>query len=109
MAKFTVQWTASAQQDLLEIVQYIAADSIDTALQIISKIENKAKSLSQYPKRGRVVPELLTVGFAGYREIIIRPWRLIYRIDNQRVYVLAVLDSRRDLKDILLERLIHAE
>ena len=45
----------------------------------------------------------LTYLFASCR------WRLLYRIDRRRVYVIALLDSRRNLKDILLERLINAE
>jgi len=40
-----------------------------------------------------------------YRELIVRPWRIIYRFDAQRVYVLGVLDGRRDLASLLLERL----
>lgn len=107
MVKFRVQWTASAQQDLLEIGQYIAADDLDQALLVVEKIEKRAKTLVQFPNRGRIVPELLAIGFSAYREVVVRPWRIIYRIDERRVYVIAVLDSRRELKDILLERLIR--
>jgi hypothetical protein len=40
-----------------------------------------------------------------YRELIEKPWRMIYRFDDKRVYALAVLDSRRELTSLLLERL----
>ncbi len=109
MTNYRVQWTASARQDLTEIVQYIAADNMEYALRQLEKIEHRARSLNQYPNRGRTVPELLAIGISSYRELVIRPWRLLYRIDRKRVYVIALLDSRRNLKDILLERLINAE
>jgi len=41
-----------------------------------------------------------------YRELVIPPWRLIYRIDERKIYVLSVIDSRQNVEDILLNRLI---
>ena len=42
-----------------------------------------------------------------YRELIVRPWRIIYRVSTKRVLVLAVLDGRRDLEGLLLSRLLR--
>lgn len=109
MNRYRVQWTASAKQDLFEIIQYIAEDDADTALRLLDKIEQKANNLYQYPERGRAVSEFHTIGISIYREIIIRPWRLLYRIADKKVYVMALLDSRRELDKVLLERLINAE
>ncbi|WP_363321015.1 type II toxin-antitoxin system RelE/ParE family toxin [Desulfobacula sp.] len=53
-----------------------------------------------------MVPELQGQGIFQYREIIITPWRLIYRIAEQRVFVLSVIDSRQNIEDVLLMRLI---
>ncbi|MEK6194681.1 MAG: plasmid stabilization protein, partial [Deltaproteobacteria bacterium] len=41
------------------------------------------------------------------RELIISPWRMIYRISEMKIYVLSVLDSRQNVEDILLKRLIY--
>lgn len=109
MTNYRVQWTASARQDLTEIIQFIAVDNPIEAYRQLEKIEDKAKQLNQNPKRGRTVPELMAIGMPDYRELIIRPWRLIYRIENRNVFVLALLDSRRNLEDILLERLLRPE
>jgi len=49
----------------------------------------------------------LAQGVGHYRELIIPPWRVIYRFSGDTVYVLSVLDSRRNLEDVLLERLIR--
>ena len=102
----TVKWTATAEHDLDSIVVFIAEDSIDEAMRILEKVRKKAAGLKTLPERGRVVPELKEQGIILYREIILVPWRIIYRISGGTVYVLAVLDARRNLEDILLERFV---
>ena len=44
------------------------------------------------------------IGIIQYRELIKAPWRVIYRIDGNTVYVTSVFDGRRNLEDLLLER-----
>lgn len=107
MTVYTVYWTAVAEQDLRGIVQYIAEDSPDNARTVFDKLRAAATALDQFPERGRVVPELQQQGVFLYRELVIAPWRLIYRIEQENVYVLAVIDSRRNVEDILLQRLIE--
>ena len=92
--------------DVTEIktdIATIKADvqSLDKAL---DKLETKAASLEQFPERGRLLPELIDSGITQYRELISAPWRIIYRIEQQEVFVTAVLDSRRDLQTLLLRR-----
>jgi len=103
--KYQVLWTDTAQQDLTEIIEYIAQDSIGDALAILQKLETKASLLDTLPNRGRIAPELLHTGISQYRELIDAPWRIVYRVDNRRVLIMAVLDSRRDLQAMLLGRL----
>jgi len=103
--RYQVQWTHTAQQDLTEIIEYIAQDSIGDALGILQKLETKAALLITLPNRGRVVPELLHTGISQYRELVSAPWRIAYRVDNRQVLIMAVLDSRRDLQTVLLGRL----
>jgi plasmid stabilization system protein ParE len=100
-----VLWSHTAQQDLTEIINYIAQNSVGNALVILDKLEAKAAFLTTLPDRGRIVPELLDTGISQYREIISAPWRIIYRTENNRVLIMAVLDSRRDLQTLLLNRL----
>ncbi len=104
---YQVLWTDTARQDLTGIIDYIAQDSIGNALAILDKLEAKADLLTTLPDRGRIVPELLDTGISQYREIICSTWRIVYRVEAQRVMVMAVLDSRRDLQVILLNRLAH--
>jgi plasmid stabilization system protein ParE len=101
--KYDIIWAGVAENDLKEIIEYIATDSPANALK---KIKQKASSLYSLPERGRIVPELQDQGILLYRELIAPPWRIIYRIAEMEVYVLSVLDARQNVEDILLKRLI---
>ena len=105
--KFAVFWADSAQQDLADIIEYISLDSLQSAEKIFHEIKNYAMKLENFPERGRFVPELHYHNIDNYRELIMTPWRLIYRIDEKKVYVIAFIDGRRNLEDILLKRILN--
>ena len=106
MKRFVVEWAQPASKDLENIIDYISQDNVDTAITIFEKIKSKCNTLNQFPDRGRIVPELKAYGILSYREVIISPWRVIYRISDLKVLVLAVIDSRRNMDDILIERFL---
>ncbi len=101
-----ILWAAVAEKDLLGIVKYIAEEDARAALRILNRIKAGTAKLGHSSERGRIVPELLKHGISRYREIVIRPWRVIYRIEAENVYMLAVIDGRRNVEDVLLERLL---
>lgn len=103
---YEIAWARVAENDLKEIIDYIAIDSPTNALKIFQKIKKKASSLYTMPERCRIVPELKDQGILQYRELIVPPWRIIFRIAEIKIYVLSVLDSRQNIEDILLKRLI---
>jgi len=105
--KYNVLWANVAEKDLIGIIEYIAEDNLTNAIKVFEKIKKKASSLCLSPERGRIVPELRDHGIILYRELIVAPWRIIYRISNKKVYVLLVIDSRQNVEDILLKRLIE--
>jgi toxin ParE1/3/4 len=105
-AKYSVYWTEIAYNDLEGIVDYISNESIDKALDVLWSIRDKAENLNIFPERGRIVPELKFYNIENYRELVISPWRIIYRIDGKKVYVIAVFDGRRNFEDIILDRLL---
>jgi len=107
--KYDIVWSDVAENDLRNIVEYIADDSPHNALKLFKRIKQKASSLYTLPERGRIVPELRDHGILQYREIIISPWRILYRISEKSVLVLSVLDSRRNIEDILLQRLTNSK
>ena len=102
-----ILWATVAERDLLGIVEYVAEENPGAALGILDRSRVSAARLSRSPRRGRVVPELLDQGISRYREIVIRPWRVIYRVEAEKVYVVAVIDGRRNVEDVLLARLLR--
>jgi addiction module RelE/StbE family toxin len=103
--RYSVLWSNIAEKDLRSIIEYIADDNPSNAVKIFKNIKKRAASLYNFPERGRVVPELRDQGILSYRELVIPPWRILYRVSENEVYVLSVLDSRQNVEDILLKRL----
>ena len=101
-----VFWTDAAVGDLTQLADFIAArDSLERALEVCDRLEAAASSLISSPNRGRIVPELQEQGIVIYLELLVKPWRIVYRAENRSVYILAIIDSRRDAVDLLWERL----
>ncbi len=108
MIERRVLWTRTARRDLDAIVTYIATDSIENALSVLDRLQKRADSLTTAAESGRLVPELRSIGVHQYRELVERPWRIVYRIEPDSVMVLAVLDGRRELESLLLDRLVRS-
>ena len=102
-----VRWSKTSENDLKGIINYIAEDSPSRAYDVFKAIKIRALSLKRYSDRGRIVQELQDQGVTQYRELIVAPWRIIYRISEEAVYILSVLDSRQNVEDILLNRLLN--
>ena len=107
--KYIVKWTAPAREDVNEIIDYISETNINYAVKILDKIEAAVKDLSTFPERYRIVPELEKYGYFLYRNIVVEYWKIIYKIENNLVYIMLVIDSRRNLDDLLLKKMILRE
>lgn len=104
--RYMVNWTKTARSDFYQIIAYIRFSNSQTADNTFRKIKAKAQALESFPDRGRLVPELYRHGIAEFRELIVPPWRIIYKIGGEQVTVFSVLDSRRNIEDLLLQRLL---
>ena len=106
---FLVQLTDDATRDLEEICDYIDRhDEPDRADYVLEQIEKAFSSLAEYPERGNYPMELLDIGIREYREIFSKPYRIIYRVMENNVYVLLIADGRRDMQTLLQRRLLWA-
>jgi plasmid stabilization system protein ParE len=105
--RFQVFWAEAAIRDLEEIVDFVAQEAPMAAQRLFNRIKQRSTTLASFPARGRVVPELAKRGVKIYRELILPPHRLMYRIEAHRVLVVAVFDGRRDLEDVLVARLMR--
>lgn len=60
-------------------------------------------------RRSVALPELENLNISIFREVFETPWRIIYKAELQKVYVLAIFDARRDLEEVILKRLLHTK
>ncbi len=101
--------TNDALRDLEELYDYIAShDAPGKADYVLDQIEKAFSSLSENPERVAYPKELLAVGFREYREIFFKPYRIIYRVMSENVYVMVIADGRRDMQTLLQRRLLQA-
>lgn len=88
-------WSPEAIEDIEAIASYIERDSPWYAKAVASKIVETAECIPAYPEQGRVVPE---VGNDSIRERFVYSYRIIYRIETERILVAAVIHGRRLLQ-----------
>lgn len=104
--RFEVLWAPVAIRDLNKILDYIEQDSLSAAQKLFDQIKLRSETLSSTPLRGRLVPEIARSEIASYRELLVPPYRLVYRVGEMTVVVVGLFDGRRDLEGILLSRLV---
>lgn len=108
MRRFQVSLTEDAARDLEELFDYIAEhDDPAKANHVLDRIEETVESLATFPERGSHPKELLSLGIREYRQTFLKPYRVIYRIVRQRVYVYLIVDGRRDMQTLLARRLLE--
>jgi len=87
-----VEWTDPAWDDLARIAEYIARDSEYYAAAFVQEVKEAAASLAKFAKRGQIVPEF---GDPSIRELLVTPYRLVYRVTENRVVILALIHGAR--------------
>ena len=105
--RYRVYIITDAEDDLLPIFCYVAHDSPAKADKLLSKLEDACLRLADFPNRGHVPPELERVAVLDYLEIHYKPYRIIYQISSNKVFIHCVLDGRRDLQELLRNRLLR--
>ncbi len=105
---FQVLLTDDAARDLEVLYDYILLhDAPGKAGYVLEQIEQLISSLSDNPKRGVCPKELLVTGIREYREVFFKPYRIIYRVENDSVQVFLIADGRRDMQTLLQRRLVR--
>jgi toxin ParE1/3/4 len=106
--KCRVLLVGEAEQDLAEIISWIAAnDSPEHADHVLDQLLGLCARLESQPARGHVPPELDAIGVKGFREVHFKPYRVIYEIIGRRVIVHVIADGRRSLQNLLERRLLR--
>lgn len=104
--KYQVRWTLGAKRDVASIGEYLSGASAERLAQLREAIADAATQLARYPMRGRVVPELRDFGIDFWRELVFGNYRIFYRVEARRVVIGLVLDGRRDVEHVLIDRLM---
>lgn len=89
-----VEWSSLAGEDLDDLVAYISRDSVFYARRFGQKVVLATRRLKEFPESGRVIPEAED---KALREIIVRGYRVMYRLEADRVLILAVMHGSRDV------------
>jgi addiction module RelE/StbE family toxin len=83
-----VYWTENAIEHLANIYEYISLNSPVYAKGMVDRITRRSSQIADSPLSGRMVPEYQA---PDIRELIEKPYRIIYRIKQDQIDVLAVI------------------
>ncbi|MDR1708876.1 MAG: type II toxin-antitoxin system RelE/ParE family toxin [Candidatus Accumulibacter sp.] len=105
--RYAVVLTAGAERDVESIFDYIAeSDGAASAGRVLDRLMKTAESLEKFPERGSHPKELAALGIKEYRQVLFKPYRVIYRVFESQVVVYLVVDGRRDMQSVLARRLL---
>ena len=106
--RYKVNFISDAEYDLFEIYKYVYInDSENKAEKLYESLHNKCLTLEKFPKRGRIPPELKLLEIEDFLEIFYKPYRIIYQIIQDEVFIHCIIDGRREIQKILQERLLR--
>jgi plasmid stabilization system protein ParE len=91
-----IYWSPLAVDRLENIFEYISKEDNDATYKLVSKILKKVETLSKFPERGRKVPE---ANREEIREVFESEYRIIYRVEAKRVFVLSIRNFKQLLPD----------
>lgn len=92
---YQIEWSPEAVEDIEEIAAYIRKDSPIYAQKVVEELIAASRLLTQFPLRGRNVPEL-----HSHRECFVYSYRLIYRVNDRDVLIVAVIHGKRQLESV---------
>lgn len=104
---FEVELTQGAEDDLEGIHAYLSEHrSNEAAEALLDAFLEKIQTLERYPERGSFPKELEAIGVRDFRQVLLDPYRLIYRVIGSKVFILVIADGRRDMQALLERRLL---
>ena len=88
-----VMWAPAALADVEAIAQYIARDSADNAALFVARLIEATDRLARFPESGRII---LEIGNAACREVMVAPYRIMYRLETDQVWITGIVHGARD-------------
>ncbi|PKG99360.1 type II toxin-antitoxin system RelE/ParE family toxin [Paraglaciecola sp. MB-3u-78] len=107
MKKYSVEITRSALKDLEQISDfYLSHSDQKIVTYLISLIESAIEQLKTMPERGGEVSTLVRETGRRYQQYLADPFRVIYRVEKNSVFVVMVLHQRQSIQKALRNRLL---
>lgn len=105
--KYEVRLTQGAEDDLAALHDYMCVHrSPEEADMLLDQVLEKVEGLEHFPERGSIPKELELLGIREFRQLVLGPYRLIYRIVGTAVFISVIADGRRDMQALLERRLL---
>jgi toxin ParE1/3/4 len=103
-------WSEDAGNELVEIISYIKYNTGKiTAKQIYEKIINEVKRASENAKGRRIAPLLREFGINNIHQFNVNPWIIYYKVENNAMKIISIIDGRRNLEEILYKKIMDGK
>jgi toxin ParE1/3/4 len=110
MKKFKAMLTEDAAKDLEDIHGFISRnDSLAAADKVLESFIKAFAHLETHPNRGNYPREFLNLGIKDYRESFFKPYRIVFRVMEETVFIYLIADGRRDMQTLLTRRLLRGD
>jgi toxin ParE1/3/4 len=107
---YKIVWSHDAGDELVEIISYYKYSAgKNIARNVYLKIKNRVKRLVDNPRIGKIVQTLKDIGMNDYRQLIETPWIIYYRIEKEMIFIISVIDGRRNIEEILYKKIIDGK
>ena len=106
---YSIEFATDARNDLRAIHAYIAEnDTKENADYVAREVVRTSLTLGELPDRGAHPPALLALGNRSYRQIFLKPYQILYRINGNTIIVVLIADGRRNMTRLLTRRLAQS-
>jgi toxin ParE1/3/4 len=103
-------WSKDAGDELIEIISYIKYNTGKiTAEKIFTKINDEVKKASKNASGKRIAPMLRNFGINTIHQLNINPWAVFYKVENNRMEIISIIDQRRNLEEILYKKILDGK
>jgi len=108
--KHDIIWSKDAGDELVDIISYIKYNTGNiTAQKINKKIMDEVEKISENPEGRRIAPVLKEFGINHIQQFNINPWQIYYKLENNKMEIISIIDGRRNLEEILYKKIIEGK
>ena len=99
-SKYSVRLLSTAEQDLQDLLSFIAADNVPAALAQVDRIEKKLSTLSTHPRVGKI-PNDEKLARLDYRVVVVDNYLIFHKISGKTVLIYRIIHGARDVPGLL--------